>query len=506
MGSKEILQVVELFSNEKGIPKSIVFEAIEQALATATRKRFEEEEADIRVAIDRSTGEYDTFRRWVVVPDDHLAILGSELTTEEAAEIDPSLNVGDEYEIEVESSEFGRIEAQTAKQVIVQKVREAEREKVVADYESRLMSLINGSVKKVTRDSVIVDLGGAAEALLPRENLIGREIFRVNDRVRAILQEIRTEGRGPQLILSRNSPEFLIELFKIEVPEIAEETIEIRGAARDPGMRAKIAVKTNDGRIDPVGACVGMRGARVQAVSNELNGERVDIVLWDDNPAQLVINAMAPADVSSIVMDEDNRSMDVAVTGDNLAQAIGRGGQNVRLASELTGWELNVMSEEQAVERQEAESEKLVNMFMVRLDADTELAQILVDEGFTSIDEVAYVPVEEMLSIDGFDEDLVETLRARARDVLLTAALTGDESREPTDDLLTMEGMTPGLAYQLADRGVCTMDDLAELSVDELTEIEGVDEAAAAALIMKAREPWFADDADETAEESREQE
>ena len=506
MGSKEILQVVELFSNEKGIPKSIVFDAIEQALATATRKRFEEEEADIRVAIDRSTGEYDTFRRWVVVPDDHLAILGSELTTEEAAEIDASLNIGDEYEIEVESSEFGRIEAQTAKQVIVQKVREAEREKVVADYESRLMSLINGSVKKVTRDSVIVDLGGAAEALLPRENLIGREIFRVNDRVRAILQEIQTEGRGPQLILSRNSPEFLIELFKIEVPEIAEETIEIRGAARDPGMRAKIAVKTNDGRIDPVGACVGMRGARVQAVSNELNGERVDIVLWDDNPAQLVINAMAPADVSSIVMDEDNRSMDVAVTGDNLAQAIGRGGQNVRLASELTGWKLNVMSEEQAVERQEAESEKLVNMFMVRLDADTELAQILVDEGFTSIDEVAYVPVEEMLSIDGFDEDLVETLRARARDVLLTAALTGDESREPTDDLLTMEGMTPGLAYQFADRGVCTMDDLAELSVDELTEIEGVDEAAAAALIMKAREPWFADDADETAEESREQE
>ena len=483
MGSKDILQVVELFSNEKGIPKGIVFEAIEQALATATRKRYEDEEADIRVAIDRATGEYETFRRWVVVPDDHLAILGSELTTEEAAEISTDLQIGDEYEIEVESAEFGRIEAQTAKQVIVQKVREAEREKVVADYESRLLSLINGTVKKVTRDSVIVDLGGAAEALLPREHLIGREIFRVNDRVRAILQEIRTEGRGPQLILSRTSSEFLIELFKIEVPEIAEETIEIRGAARDPGQRAKIAVKTNDGRIDPVGACVGMRGARVQAVSNELNGERVDIVLWDDNPAQLVINAMAPAEVSSIVMDEDNRAMDVAVTGDNLAQAIGRGGQNVRLASELTGWKLNVMSEEQAVERQEAESEKLVNMFLARLDVDTELAQILVEEGFTSIDEVAYVPVEEMLSIDGFDESLVETLRARARDVLLTAALTGDESREPADDLLTLEGMTPlfGLAYQLADRGICTMDDLAELSVDELIETEGVDQAAAAA-------------------------
>ena len=506
MGNKEILQVVELFSNEKGIPKGIIFEAIEHALATATRKRYGDEEADIRVSIDRATGEYDTFRRWVVVPDDHLAILGSELTTEEAAEIDTGLQVGDEYEIEVESVDFGRIEAQTAKQVIVQKVREAEREKVVVEYENRLFSLINGTVKKVTRDSVIIDLGGVAEALLPRENLIGREIFRVNDRVRAILQEIRTEGRGPQLILSRISPEFLIELFKIEVPEIAEETIEIRGAARDPGMRAKIAVKTNDGRIDPVGACVGMRGARVQAVSNELNGERVDIVLWDDNPAQLVINAMAPAEVSSIVMDEDNRSMDVAVTGDNLAQAIGRGGQNVRLASELTGWKLNVMSEEQAVERQEAESEKLVNMFMVRMAVDAELAGILVEEGFTSIDEVAYVPVEEMLSIDGFDEDLVETLRARARDVLLTAALVGDKSSEPQDDLLTMEGMAPGLAYQLADRGVCTMEDLAELSVDELTEIEGVDEVAAAALIMKAREPWFADDANESAEEISEQE
>lgn len=507
MGSKEILQVVELFSNEKGIPKSVVFEAIEQAIATATRKRFDEdEEADIRVVIDPATGEYESFRRWLVVADDHMAILGSELTTEEAHEIDPTLQVGDVYEIPVESAEFGRIEAQTAKQVIVQKVREAEREKVVADYESRLHTLINGSVKKVTRDAIIVDLGGAAEALLPRENLIAREIFRVNDRVRAILHEIRTEGRGPQLILSRKAPEFLIELFKIEVPEISEETIEIRGAARDPGLRAKIAVKTNDGRIDPVGACVGMRGSRVQAVSNELNGERVDIVLWDDNPAQLVINAMAPAEVSSIVMDEDNRSMDVAVTEDNLAQAIGRGGQNVRLASELTGWKLNVMSEEQAEERQEAESEKLLNMFMVRLDVDIELSQILVDEGFTSIDEVAYVPIEEMLAIDGFDEDLVETLRARARDVLLTAALAGEEAKEPQDDLLTMEGMTPGLAYQLADRGVSTMEDLAELSVDELTEIEGVDEASAAALIMKAREPWFADEEDQSAETQSEQE
>ena len=503
MGSKEILQVVELFSNEKGIPKGVVFEAVEQALATATRKRYEGEEADIRVTIDRVAGTYDTFRRWLVVPDDHLAILGSELTTEEALEMDPSLNIGDIHEIQVDNVEFGRIEAQTAKQVIVQRVREAEREKVVADYSNRLNGLINGSVKKVTRDAIIVDLGGTAEALLPRENLIGREIFRINDRVRAVLHEIRSEGRGPQLILSRNSPRFLIELFRIEVPEIAEETIEIRGAARDPGLRAKIAVKTNDGRIDPIGACVGMRGARVQAVSNELNGERVDIVLWDDNPAQLVINAMSPAEVSSIVVDEDRRSMDLAVTQDNLAQAIGRGGQNVRLASELTGWKLNVMSEEQAEERQEAESEKLVNMFIARLDVDEELARILVDEGFTSVDEVAYVPVEEMLGIDGFEEELVETLRTRARDVLLTAALSGEDSTgEPADDLLAMEFMTPALAYQLADRGVCTMEDLAELSVDELTQFDGVDESLAAALIMKAREPWFADeDAQENEQE-----
>ena len=506
MDGKEILQVVELFSNEKGIPKAIVFDAIEHALATATSRRFEDEEADIRVVVDRATGEYQTFRNWLVVPDDHLAILGSELTTEEAFDVDPSLKIGDEHRIEIDSEEFGRIEAQTAKQVIIQKVREAEREKVVADYENRLLTLVNGSVKKVTRDAVIVDLGGVAEALLPREHLIGREIFRVNDRLRAVLYEVRTEGRGPQLILSRTAKEFLIELFKIEVPEISEETIEIRGAARDPGVRAKIAVKTNDGRIDPVGACVGMRGSRVQAVSNELNGERVDIVLWDDNPPQLVINAMSPAEVSSIVMDEDSQSMDIAVTADNLAQAIGRGGQNVRLASELTGWKLNVMSEEQAEERQEAESEKLVNMFMARLDADEELARILVEEGFTSIDEVAYVPIEEMIAVEGFDESLVDTLRTRARNVLLTTALTGDETREPHDDLLTMEGMTPGLAYQLTDRGICTMEELAELSVDELTEIDGVDEESAAALIMTAREPWFADELDESAEEHSEQE
>ncbi len=490
---KEILQVVDIFANEKGLPKKIIFEALEQALASATKKRYEGEEADIRVVIDKNSGNYETFRRWIVVPDDHLAILGAELTTEEAIDVRADLKSGDMHEIQVESVDFGRIEAQTAKQVIVQKVREAERDRVVQDYRNKLNTLVGGTVKKVTRESIIVDLGGMAEALLPRENLIGREIFRVNDRARAILSEIRTEGRGPQLILSRTSKDFLIELFRLEVPEIAEETIEIRGAARDPGARAKIAVKTNDGRIDPVGACVGMRGSRVQAVSTELNGERVDIVLWDDNSAQLVINAMAPAEVSSIVVDEDSLSMDIAVNQDNLAQAIGRGGQNVRLASELTGWNLNVMSEKQASDRQNIEAEKLVGMFGTRLDLDEDLATVLVEEGFTSIDEIAYVPLEEMLSVEGFDEELVESLRTRARDVLLTAALSGTDvsSTNPADDLIEMDGMSVSLAYQLAASGVKTMEDLAELAIDELIDIQKMDEKDAAALIMTARAPWF---------------
>ncbi|MGE4416915.1 MAG: transcription termination factor NusA, partial [Marinobacterium sp.] len=434
-------------------------------------------------------------RRWLVVSNDEVPALGTELTLEEALEIDPNLKPGDIWEEQVESVAFGRIAAQTAKQVIVQKVREAERAKVVEQYQDRKGELVAGTVKKVTRDNIIVDLGNNAEALLPRENLIPRESFRMGDRVRAVLQEVRSEGRGPQLVLSRTSNAMLIELFSIEVPEIAEDVIEIRAAARDPGARAKIAVKTNDGRIDPVGACVGMRGSRVQAVSNELGGERVDIILWDDNPAQLVINAMAPAEVASIVMDEESHSMDVAVAEEALAMAIGRSGQNVRLASELTGWTLNVMSEDEAAEKQQTEVGAVVDMFIKHLDIDEELAEILVAEGFTSIEEVAYVPEEEMLEIEEFDEELVEALRSRAKDALINLAIASEEQlgdAEPAEDLLNMDGMERTLAFQLASRGIITMEDLAEQAVEDLLEVEGLTEEQAAELIMTARAPWFA--------------
>ncbi len=494
--NKEILLVVEAVSNEKGVDKEVIFEAIELALATATKKRYEDEEADIRVSIDRKSGEYETFRRWLVVDNDAVPALGTELTLEEAQQIDPSLAPGDVHEEKVESVAFGRIGAQAAKQIIVQKVREAERAKIVDSYREKVGELVNGTVKKVTRDAIIVDLGGNAEAVMPRDQLIGREMFRMGDRVRALLKEIRTENRGPQLVLSRSCPEMLMELFRIEVPEIAEEVIEIKAAARDPGLRAKIAVKTNDGRIDPIGACVGMRGARVQAVSNELGGERIDIVLWDDNPAQLVINAMAPAEVASIVVDEDSHTMDVAVSNDNLAMAIGRNGQNVRLASELTGWELNVMSEEEAGKQQEEEFSKHVEHFVKHLDVDEELAGVLVSEGFTTLEEVAYVPLEEMLSIEGFDEELVGELRARAKDVLLNQAIATEEQLEkaaPEEALLNMEGMDRELAAALAVKGITTMEDLAEQSIDDLLDIDGMDEDRAGKLIMAARAPWFED-------------
>lgn len=493
--SKEILLVAEAVSNEKGVDKDIIFEALELALATATKKRYDED-SDIQVVIDRETGDYETVRRWEVVDDDVLALLGTQLTTEEAVEKDQSLKPGDVHVEQVENADFGRIAAQTAKQVIVQKVREAEREQVVDEYRDRLKELISGSVKKVTRDSIIVDLGNNAEGLLPREELVGREIFRIGDRVRAILIDIRTESRGPQLCLSRACPEMLIELFRIEVPEISEEVIELKGAARDPGSRAKIAVKTNDGRIDPVGACVGMRGARVQAVSNELGNERIDIILWDDNPAQFVINAMAPAEIESIVVDEDARSMDVAVAEENLAMAIGRGGQNVRLASELSTWEVNVMGVEEWESKQQEEAGGQVELFMEALDVDEDVALVLVEEGFTSLEEVAYVPLEEMLAIEGFDEEVANELRSRAKDALLTRALASEEElegEEPAEDLLAIEGMDTALATTLAKRGVVTMEDLAEQSVDELLEIDGMKEERAAALIMKAREPWFAE-------------
>jgi N utilization substance protein A len=493
--TKEILLVAEAVSAEKGISEDIIFEAIELALATAAKKRYDEE-ADVEVTIDRETGDYVTMRRWLVVSDDEMALLGTQFTTEEAAEVNPDLKVGDIHEEQIENVEFGRIAAQTAKQVIVQRVRDAEREQVVEEYAGRTGELVAGSVKKVTRDNVIVDLGNNAEGLLPREQLVGRETFRVNDRVRAILLEISPENRGPQLILSRACPEMLVELFKIEVPEISEEVIEIRAAARDPGSRAKIAVKTNDGRIDPVGACVGMRGSRVQAVSNELDNERVDIVLWDDNPAQLVINAMAPAEVESIVVDEDSGTMDVAVNEENLAQAIGRSGQNVRLAGELTGWAINVMSLEEAAEKQEQETGTVISIFVENLDVDEDVAEILVEEGFTTLEEVAYVPLEEMSGIDGFDEEIAEELRARAKDALLTAAIASEEqlgANEPAEDLLNMDGMDRHLAYILASREIITMEDLAEQGVEDLLDIEDMTEERAGELIMTARAPWFAE-------------
>ena len=501
--SKEMLLVVESVSLEKGVSKEVIFDAMESALAMATKKRYSEE-AEFRVTIDRDTGEYDTVRTWKVVnyEDEEEPSIESMYSVEEAQEIKPGAVLGEILEEPVDSVEFGRIAAQTAKQVIVQKVREAERAQVIEAYLPRMNELISATVKKMGRDSVIVDLGGNAEGILTREHLIPRETFRVGDRLRALLIEVRPENRGPQLVLSRTSPQMLVELFKVEVPEIAEEVIEIRGAARDPGSRAKIAVKTNDGRIDPVGACVGMRGSRVQAVSGELAGERIDIVPWDENPAQLTINAMAPAEVASIVLDEDTYSMDIAVTEENLAQAIGRGGQNVRLASDLCGWSLNIMTEEEAAQKQEEESVKFINEFMDALSVDEDVAGVLVEEGFTTLEEIAYVPIEEMMAIQGFDEDIVQELRTRAKDALLTKAIASEEAlgdATPADDLLEMEGMERALAFKLAANEVVTMEDLAELAIPELLDIEsGLGEEKAAALILKAREPWFAEDDTET--------
>ncbi|MGE8500440.1 MAG: transcription termination factor NusA [Pseudomonas sp.] len=491
--SKEVLLVVESVSNEKGVPAGVIFEALELALATATKKRFEDE-VDLRVSINRVTGNYETFRRWTIVEDADFEDPAYQLTVDMPQAMEAKAKLGDVLEEKIDSIEFGRIAAQTAKQVIVQKVREAERAQVVEAYRERLGEIISGTVKKVTRDNVIVDLGNNAEALLAREDIISRETFRVGARVRALLKEIRTENRGPQLILSRTAPEMLIELFRIEVPEIAEELIEVMAASRDPGSRAKIAVRSKDKRIDPQGACIGMRGSRVQAVSGELVGERVDIVLWDDNPAQFVINAMSPAEVAAIIVDEDAHAMDIAVGEDNLAQAIGRGGQNVRLASQLTGWTLNVMTEADIQAKQQAETGDILQRFIDELEVDEELAQVLVEEGFTSLEEIAYVPMEEMLSIDGFDEDIVNELRSRAKDRLLTKAIATEEKladAHPADDLLSLEGMDKGLAQELAVRGVVTREDLAEQSIDDLLDIDGIDEERAGKLIMAARAHWF---------------
>ena len=491
--SKEVLLVVESVSNEKGVPAGVIFEALELALATATKKRYEDE-VDVYVVINRQTGAYDTFRRWTVVTDEFFDDPAIQLAEDQAQARDPEAKAGDIIEEKIESIEFGRIAAQTAKQVIVQKVREAERAQIVDAYRDRVGEIISGTVKKVTRDSVIVDLGQNAEALLAREDIIARETFRSGTRVRALLKEIRPENRGPQLILSRTAPEMLIELFRIEVPEIAEGLIEVMGASRDPGSRAKIAVRSKDKRIDPQGACIGMRGSRVQAVSGEIGGERVDIVLWDENPAQFVINAMAPAEVVAIIVDEDAHAMDIAVGEENLAQAIGRGGQNVRLASQLTGWTLNVMTEAAIQAKQQEETGGILRLFVTDLEVDEELAQLLVDEGFTTLEEVAYVPVEELLDIDGFDEEIVEELRARAKNRLLSKAIATEEKLadvQPAEDLLALEGVDKELAVELAVRGVITREDLAEQSIDDLLEIDGIDEERAGKLIMAARAHWF---------------
>ncbi len=501
MENKEILLVADTVSNEKGVDREIIFEAIEAALASATRKKHQKE-IGVRVAIDRKSGHYDTFRTWEVVEPDEdengLEFPLRQITLEAAQIDDPDIMAGDFIEEQIESVEFGRIAAQTAKQVIVQKVREAERQKVVDAYKDRTGSLVMGQVKRVERGNVYVDLGENAEGFIPREELIPREAIRAGDRIRGYLYQVTSEVRGPQLFISRTAPEFLIELFKLEVPEVGQELIEILSAARDPGLRSKIAVKSNDSRMDPVGACVGMRGSRVQSVSNELAGERVDIILWDEDPAQFVVNAMSPAEVSSIIIDEEANAMDIAVPTDKLSQAIGRGGQNIKLASQLTGWALNVMDETEAEEKSDTETRALAQVFMDQLDVDEEVAVILVQEGLSSVDEVAYVPVSELLEIEEFDEEIVEELRGRARDALLTMAIASEETEEPgepKEDLLNMELMTEELALQLASRGILSMEDLAEQAVDELEDLEGIDSEFAARLIMKAREPWFAEEA-----------
>jgi len=499
MNSKEILMVVDAVSNEKGLDRETIFSAIEAALATASKK-LNNIDVSVRVAIDRSTGEYDAFRTWEVFEDDseEFEDPDTQIKLTYALKKNPEIKVGEFIEEPMESAPFGRIAAQAAKQVIVQKVRDAERARVVEIFQGRIGELVMGVVKRLDKGNLILDLGENVDALVTRDSMIPREAVRPGDRLRGYLQDVRSEMRGPQLFVSRTAPELLIELFKLEIPEVGEGLIEILGAARDPGSRAKIAVKSNDPRIDPVGACVGMRGSRVRAVSNELADERVDIILWDDNPAQFVINAMSPAEVVSVIVDEENNCMDIAVEEEQLSQAIGRGGQNVRLASELTGWTINVMSDTQLAEKGEQEGQVAQQLFMAQLDVDEEFANILVQEGFSSIEEIAYVPLEEMMAIEEFDEDIVMELRNRSKDVLLTKALVQEEvldEKEPAEDLLNMEGMDQHLAYVLASRNVITMEDLAEQSVDELMDIDEMDEEKAGKLIMTAREPWFADEA-----------
>ena len=493
--SKELLLVVDAVAAEKGVPESVILEAIEAALASAAKKRYVEQDVLVRVQIDPKDGSYETFRRWEVVADD--VVMESpdrQVRLMDALDESEDAEVGDYIEEQIENPDFGRIAAQAAKQVIVQRVREAERAQVVDAWKDRVGELVTGVVKRVERGNIYVDLGGNAEAIIPKDKGIPRDVLRTGDRVRGYLFDVRSEPRGPQLFISRAAPEFMMELFKLEVPEVGQGLVSIMACARDPGDRAKIAVLAHDNRTDPIGACIGMRGSRVQAVTNELNGERVDIILWSDNPAQFVINAMAPAEVQSIIVDEEKHSMDLAVAEDKLAQAIGRGGQNVRLASRLTGWQLNVMTADQVQAKSEAEQAAARQLFQEKLEVDEEIAGILVAEGFTTVEEIAYVPVGELLAVEGFDEDIVEELRSRARDALLNDALAveeGLEENQPAEDLLSLEGMDEATAYALAERGIRNREELAEAATDEIEDVEGMDAERAAALIMEARKHWF---------------
>jgi N utilization substance protein A len=488
--SRELLMLVDALSREKNVEKDIVFGALELALASATKKRFKDD-VDVRVEIDRESGEFKSFRRWQVVADNDHEIPAQQIAITDAHEHGENLQINDFIEEPLEPVEFGRIGAQTAKQVILQKIRDAEREQILNDFLQRKEYIVTGAIKRMERGNSIIE-SGRIEAMLPKDQMIPKENLRIGDRVRAFLLKVDRNNRGPQLILSRTVPEFLVKLFELEVPEIEEGLLEIKAAARDPGSRAKIAVKSNDQRIDPIGTCVGMRGSRVQAVTAELAGERVDIILWSPDPAQFVINALAPAEVSKITVDEESHSMDVVVDEENLAQAIGRNGQNVRLASELTGWELNIMTEAESQKKNEEESTNVRKVFMERLDVDEEVADILIQEGFSTLEEVAYVPLNEMLEIESFDEETVNELRSRARNALLVEAIASEEHVENVaTDLAALEGMDNETARVLAAKGVTTQEELADLAVDDLVELTGIDEERAKQLIMTARAPWF---------------
>ena len=491
--SREILLLVDALAREKNVDKEIVFGALELALASAAKKRFTEEDVDVRASVDRATGEFSFFRRWQVVNDQEIEVPSRQYKLHEAQEIDPKYQVGEYIEEPLPGLEVGRIGAQTAKQVILQKIRDAEREQILNDFLQREEHLVTGVIKRMERGNAIIE-SGRLEALLPRDQMIPKENLRIGDRARAYMWKIDRTSRGPQLILSRTAPEFLVKLFELEVPELEDGMLEIKAAARDPGSRAKIAVKSNDPRIDPIGPCVGMRGSRVQAVTSELAGERVDIILWNADPAQFVINALAPAEVSGIVVDEEKHSMDIVVDEENLAQAIGRSGQNVRLASELTGWELNLMTVEESQKKSEEESTLTRTMFMEKLDVDEEVADILVKEGFSTLEEVAYVPINEMLEIESFDETTVNELRSRARNALLTQAIVSEEKVEhDVEDLMKVEGMDSDTARLLASKGIGTQEELADFATDDLVELTALDAERAKQLIMAARAPWFAE-------------